>query len=94
VVDADHLESAPGRRVGGIARSVDRGSECDGLAELAAVDLAAFEVFDETAMKRSMLRSSLTTCAVGRRTSRRLAVRRDRRNANPSVAISSERRNL
>ncbi len=47
VIDAEHLEAGAGLGVGGITRRIDRGGERDGLAEFAAVDGAAFELFDE-----------------------------------------------
>src|SRR5262245_56468983 len=47
MIDAKHLEAGAGLGVGGISRRVDRGGERDGLTELAAVDGAAFELFDE-----------------------------------------------
>jgi hypothetical protein len=45
VIDAEHLEAARRLRLRGVAGCVDGGGERDGLAEFAAVDLAAFEIF-------------------------------------------------
>src|SRR3989449_3594554 len=46
VVDGDHLETLCGRGIrGAFARSVDGGRQGNGFAELAAVELAALEIF-------------------------------------------------
>jgi hypothetical protein len=48
VVDGNHLETLSGRCIrGAFARSVDGGRQGNGFAELAAVELAALEIFDQ-----------------------------------------------
>jgi hypothetical protein len=47
VIDPDRLEAGAGLGIGDVARRVDGGSERNGLAEFAAVHLAALEGLDQ-----------------------------------------------